>query len=314
MPPETKCWGRQPLSRGHRSWKDTVLSPQENSEAAKQELCARFDAFSALLEEKKTELLGRITREQEDKTSFVQGLIHKYKEQLEKSSRLVETAIQAMEETGGAAFLMVRPATPKALTFRGEPLMPHPGGTGTRWVLLLCHPHFSSCSHRTPSSSLKRKCPNWGNLGDPHPLPDVGYMALLYAWGCGTTAVLPPPGLWRPPRAAGWRRLSKAMRTWMPSQSVLSTSLMPSAPWTLSQVIPPQKPLWDLAVRVLQQLPLADIWCLFADEEDEFYEEVEEDTGDTEPERVVAGRAVPLCASITSITAEPPQTEGMMED
>lgn len=85
------------------------LSPQENSEAAKRELCARFDAFVALLEEKKTELLGRIGREQEDKTGFVQGLIHKYKEQLEKSSRLVETAIQAMEETGEATFLMVRP-------------------------------------------------------------------------------------------------------------------------------------------------------------------------------------------------------------
>nr|XP_047929057.1 E3 ubiquitin-protein ligase TRIM63 isoform X2 [Anser cygnoides] len=82
------------------------LSPQENSEAAKRELCTRFDAFVALLEEKKTELLGRIAREQEDKTGFVQGLIHKYKEQLEKSSRLVETAIQAMEENGEAAFLM----------------------------------------------------------------------------------------------------------------------------------------------------------------------------------------------------------------
>ncbi|XP_042689822.1 E3 ubiquitin-protein ligase TRIM63 isoform X2 [Centrocercus urophasianus] len=85
---------------------DSCRSTEENSEAAKQELCARFDAFAALLEEKKMELLGRITREQEDKTGFVQGLIQKYKEQLEKSSRLVETAVQAMEETDGAAFLM----------------------------------------------------------------------------------------------------------------------------------------------------------------------------------------------------------------
>lgn len=120
------------------------MSPQENSEAAKQELCARFDAFAALLEEKKMELLGRITREQEDKTGFVQGLIHKYKEQLEKSSRLVETAVQAMEETDGAAFLMVRSSSPKALASYREPLVPRPGGTGTRWLLLLCHPHLSS--------------------------------------------------------------------------------------------------------------------------------------------------------------------------
>uniref|UniRef100_A0A8C0F9E2 Tripartite motif containing 63 n=1 Tax=Bubo bubo TaxID=30461 RepID=A0A8C0F9E2_BUBBB len=85
---------------------DSCRSTEENSEAARRELCARFDALAALLEEKKSELLQRITREQGDKTGFVQGLICQYKEQLEKSSRLVETAIQAMEETGGAAFLM----------------------------------------------------------------------------------------------------------------------------------------------------------------------------------------------------------------
>uniref|UniRef100_A0A663NBX5 RING-type E3 ubiquitin transferase n=1 Tax=Athene cunicularia TaxID=194338 RepID=A0A663NBX5_ATHCN len=85
---------------------DSCRSTEENSEAARRELCARFDALAALLEEKKSELLQRITREEGDKTGFVQGLICQYKEQLEKSSRLVETAIQAMEETGGAAFLM----------------------------------------------------------------------------------------------------------------------------------------------------------------------------------------------------------------
>lgn len=85
------------------------LSPQENSEAAKRELCARFDALAALLEEKKAELLQRISQEQADKTSFIQSLICQYKEQLERSSRLVETAIQAAEETAGAAFLVVRP-------------------------------------------------------------------------------------------------------------------------------------------------------------------------------------------------------------
>ncbi|KAI1231133.1 hypothetical protein IHE44_0008066 [Lamprotornis superbus] len=88
---------------------DSCQSTEENSEAAKRELCARFDALAALLEEKKAELLQRISQEQADKTSFIQSLICQYKEQLERSSRLVETAIQAAEETGGAAFLMVRP-------------------------------------------------------------------------------------------------------------------------------------------------------------------------------------------------------------
>ncbi|KAM6996175.1 E3 ubiquitin-protein ligase TRIM63 isoform 1-T1 [Passerculus sandwichensis] len=85
---------------------DSCQSTEENGEAAKRELCARFDALAALLEEKKAELLQRIGREQADKTAFIQSLICQYKEQLEKSSRLVETAIQAAEETGGAAFLM----------------------------------------------------------------------------------------------------------------------------------------------------------------------------------------------------------------
>ncbi|XP_009706492.1 PREDICTED: E3 ubiquitin-protein ligase TRIM63-like, partial [Cariama cristata] len=63
---------------------DSCRSTEENSEAAKRELCARFDALAALLEEKKSELLQRITREQGNKTGFVQGLIRQYKEQLEK--------------------------------------------------------------------------------------------------------------------------------------------------------------------------------------------------------------------------------------
>uniref|UniRef100_A0A8C6ZH36 Tripartite motif containing 63 n=1 Tax=Nothoprocta perdicaria TaxID=30464 RepID=A0A8C6ZH36_NOTPE len=85
---------------------DSQRSTEENSQAAERELCERFSALEAVLEEKKSELLRRIAKEREDKTGFVQALVHKYKEQLEKSSRLVETAIQAMEETGGAAFLM----------------------------------------------------------------------------------------------------------------------------------------------------------------------------------------------------------------
>ncbi|NWI21992.1 TRI63 ligase, partial [Crypturellus soui] len=87
---------------------DSQRSTEENSQAAERELCERFGALEAVLAEKKSELLRRIAKEREDKTGFVQALVLKYKEQLEKSSRLVETAIQAMEETGGAAFLMVR--------------------------------------------------------------------------------------------------------------------------------------------------------------------------------------------------------------
>lgn len=141
------------------------MSLQENSEAAKRELCARFDALAEVLEEKKSELLERITREQGDKAGFIQGLICRYKEQLEKSSRLVETAIQAMEETGGAAFLMVRPPNPPCVCLHGvPPTWGHPG----------CHtvPLTSALPpRRTPSSSLTRKCPNWGKFSHSLLLP-----------------------------------------------------------------------------------------------------------------------------------------------
>ncbi|NXQ91977.1 TRI63 ligase, partial [Nyctibius grandis] len=84
---------------------DSCQSTEENSEAAKRELCARFDALAVLLEEKKLELLQRISCEQGDKASFIQTLIGQYKEQLQKSSQLVERAMRAMEESGEATFL-----------------------------------------------------------------------------------------------------------------------------------------------------------------------------------------------------------------
>lgn len=145
-PTEQGSLGMLRVPEGCRGGIPCPLSPQENSEAAKRELCARFDALAALLEEKKAELLQRISQEQADKTSFIQSLICQYKEQLEKSSRLVETAIQAAEETGGAAFLMVRP--PNLPPPRCCPMGPHcwgrPGGCcGFAHLLLLLLLPFS---------------------------------------------------------------------------------------------------------------------------------------------------------------------------
>ncbi|XP_019368002.1 PREDICTED: E3 ubiquitin-protein ligase TRIM63 isoform X1 [Gavialis gangeticus] len=85
---------------------ESCRATEENSQRVRQELCEKFDALAAVLEEKKNELLQRITAVLEHKTGFLQALVQKYKEQLEKSSKLVETAFQSMEETGGATFLM----------------------------------------------------------------------------------------------------------------------------------------------------------------------------------------------------------------
>ncbi|OWK12962.1 hypothetical protein Celaphus_00014810 [Cervus elaphus hippelaphus] len=85
---------------------DSCRVTKENSHQVKEELSQKFDALYAILDEKKSELLQRITREQEEKLGFLEALIQQYREQLDKSTKLVETAIQSLDEPGGAIFLL----------------------------------------------------------------------------------------------------------------------------------------------------------------------------------------------------------------
>nr|XP_033812692.1 E3 ubiquitin-protein ligase TRIM63 isoform X2 [Geotrypetes seraphini] len=85
---------------------ESCKSIEDNSRQKKETLQKMFDTLSEILEAKKNDLLQRITKEQEDKTGFVQALILQYRQQLETSAKLVEKAIQAMDETVVAAFLM----------------------------------------------------------------------------------------------------------------------------------------------------------------------------------------------------------------
>lgn len=78
---------------------------EENSRQKKDSLNEMLDVLYSILEEKKSELLQRITKEQEDKVGFIRTLLERYREQLETSSKLVESAIQSMDETGTATFL-----------------------------------------------------------------------------------------------------------------------------------------------------------------------------------------------------------------
>ncbi|MGH0141167.1 UNVERIFIED_CONTAM: hypothetical protein FKN15_027452 [Acipenser sinensis] len=87
---------------------DTCKTVEENSQRQKQSLSEHFDLLYAILEEKKGELQSRITLQQEEKTGYVRGLVQQFKEQLEGSTKLVESAIHSMEETGIAAFLLVK--------------------------------------------------------------------------------------------------------------------------------------------------------------------------------------------------------------
>ncbi|NXE30730.1 TRI54 protein, partial [Ardeotis kori] len=78
---------------------------EENGRRQKQHLGLRFDSLYGILEERKKELLQSIAREQETKVQRVRGLIRQYGDHLEASSKLVESAIQAMEEPQMAVYL-----------------------------------------------------------------------------------------------------------------------------------------------------------------------------------------------------------------
>ncbi|XP_028252399.1 tripartite motif-containing protein 54 [Parambassis ranga] len=71
---------------------------EENGQRQRQHLVSHFDSLVAILEERKQELVGLITKQQDDKLKRVRSLIRLHGDQLETAVTLVETAIQSMEE------------------------------------------------------------------------------------------------------------------------------------------------------------------------------------------------------------------------
>ncbi|XP_059583313.1 tripartite motif-containing protein 54 [Alligator mississippiensis] len=78
---------------------------EDNSRRQKQHLSQRFDGLCGVLEERKAELLQAVGREQDGKVQRVRELIRQYGDHLETSSKLVESAIQSMEEPQMAVYL-----------------------------------------------------------------------------------------------------------------------------------------------------------------------------------------------------------------
>ncbi|XP_061206348.1 tripartite motif-containing protein 54 [Neopsephotus bourkii] len=103
---------------------------EENGRRQKQHLGLRFDSLYSILEERKKELLQSIAREQETKVQLVRGLIRQYGDHLEASSKLVESAIQAMEEPQMAVYLQHSKELLKKITDMSKVSMssrPEPG-------------------------------------------------------------------------------------------------------------------------------------------------------------------------------------------
>ncbi|XP_060761918.1 E3 ubiquitin-protein ligase TRIM63-like [Neoarius graeffei] len=78
---------------------------EENGRKQKSHVCETFDHLYALLEDRKGELMLKISSEQQEKLDYIKGLQRRYTQHLDKSAKLVETGIQTMEEPEMAIFL-----------------------------------------------------------------------------------------------------------------------------------------------------------------------------------------------------------------
>ncbi|XP_036418318.1 tripartite motif-containing protein 55a [Colossoma macropomum] len=84
---------------------ESCRTVEENGRRQKSHVCESFDHLYALLEERKGELTLKISSEQQEKLDYIKGLQRRYTDHLDKSTKLVETGIQTMEEPEMAVFL-----------------------------------------------------------------------------------------------------------------------------------------------------------------------------------------------------------------
>ncbi|XP_028822452.1 tripartite motif-containing protein 54-like isoform X1 [Denticeps clupeoides] len=84
---------------------DICRTIEENGRRQKQVLSDKFDFLYAILEERRKDMVENIAREQDEKLRHVRALIRRHGDHLEVAVKLVETAIQSMEEPQMAVFL-----------------------------------------------------------------------------------------------------------------------------------------------------------------------------------------------------------------
>ncbi|XP_035801990.2 tripartite motif-containing protein 54 isoform X3 [Amphiprion ocellaris] len=78
---------------------------EDNGQRQREHLANHFDNLVSILEERKQELVGVITKEQDDKLKHMRSLIRRHSDHLERAVTLVESAIQSMEEPHMPLFL-----------------------------------------------------------------------------------------------------------------------------------------------------------------------------------------------------------------
>uniref|UniRef100_A0AAX7TED2 Tripartite motif-containing protein 54 n=1 Tax=Astatotilapia calliptera TaxID=8154 RepID=A0AAX7TED2_ASTCA len=99
---------------------ETCRAVDENSRRQKSKVCETFDHLFALLEEKKSEMTVKINAEQEEKLDYIRGLRRKYTEHVDGTAKLLETAIQTMDESEMALFLQVNLNAPRPVITEGS--------------------------------------------------------------------------------------------------------------------------------------------------------------------------------------------------
>ncbi|CAB1458094.1 unnamed protein product [Pleuronectes platessa] len=84
---------------------DICHTVEESGRRQREQLAAHFSGLVSVLEERKQELVGHISREQDGKLKHLRGLIRRHSDHQEAAVTLVESGIQAMEEPHMAVFI-----------------------------------------------------------------------------------------------------------------------------------------------------------------------------------------------------------------
>ncbi|XP_037100352.1 tripartite motif-containing protein 54 [Syngnathus acus] len=80
-------------------------SVKENACRCREEIASQFETLTAILDERKQELVRLITREQDEELQRIRQLISEHRQRLEDRRELVETAVHAADHTHAAVFV-----------------------------------------------------------------------------------------------------------------------------------------------------------------------------------------------------------------
>uniref|UniRef100_H2YFX3 Uncharacterized protein n=1 Tax=Ciona savignyi TaxID=51511 RepID=H2YFX3_CIOSA len=76
-----------------------------NGRKAKSDLCSAFDSLYSVLEQRKNDMMCRITSDVQERSQVVQEMLKAYGKQLEQASKLMEASLGLIEERSAPVFL-----------------------------------------------------------------------------------------------------------------------------------------------------------------------------------------------------------------